>query len=187
MMKKVKLYDKEFAIAIRHDRIQTAIGVVAQQIREDMKDENIPVFLSILNGAFMFTSDLLKQMDFNCEVSFVKLSSYSGTASTGRVKELLGLNTDIGGRTVIIVEDIVDTGHTLVELFNVLQQYNPKQIKVATFLLKPDAYDKDIPIDYVGLRIPNDFIVGYGLDYNELGRNLRNIYKICPPAANNKQ
>jgi hypoxanthine phosphoribosyltransferase len=180
-MKRVKLYDKEFTISIRHDQIQTAIGVVAQQIREDMKSENIPVFLSILNGAFMFTSDLLKQMDFNCEVSFVKLSSYSGTHSTGDVKELLGLNTDVSGRTVIIVEDIVDTGHTLVELFKILQHYNPKQIKVATFLLKPDAYDKDIPIDYVGLRIPNDFIVGYGLDYNELGRNLRNIYKICTP------
>jgi hypoxanthine phosphoribosyltransferase len=177
-MKKVKLHDKEFAVAIRHDEIQTAIGVIAQKIREDMKDENIPVFLSILNGSFMFAADLLKQMDFNCEVSFVKLASYSGVNSTGNVKELLGLNTDISGRTVIIVEDIVDTGNTLVELFAVLKKYNPKQIKVATFLLKPDAYKQSIPVDYVGMRIPNDFIVGYGLDYNELGRNLRNIYKL---------
>lgn len=178
-MKRVKLYDKEFVIAIHHDHIQKAVGVVAQQIREDMKDENIPVFLSVLNGAFMFTSDLLKQIDFDCEVSFVKLSSYSGTSSTGHVTELLGLNTDVRGRTVIIVEDIVDTGHTLVELFNILRQYQPKQIKVATCLLKPDAYDKDIPIDYVGFKIPNDFIVGYGLDYNEIGRNLQSIYRIC--------
>jgi hypoxanthine phosphoribosyltransferase len=177
-MKRVKLYDKEFEIAIRHDQIQTAIGVVAQRIREDMKDEPVPVFLSILNGAFMFTADLLKQMDFNCEVSFVKLASYSGDTSTGKVQELLGLNTDISGRTVVIVEDIVDTGQTLVELIEVLKKHHPKQIKIATFLLKPDAYHKDIPIDYVGMRIPNDFIVGYGLDYDQLGRNLRNIYKI---------
>jgi hypoxanthine phosphoribosyltransferase len=177
-MKRVKLYDKEFEIAIRHDRIQTAIGVVAQKIREDMKDEPVPVFLSILNGAFMFTADLLKQMDFNCEVSFVKLASYSGDASTGTVQQLLGLNTDISGRTVVIVEDIVDTGQTLVELIDVLKRHHPKQIKVAAFLLKPDAYHNDFPIDYVGMRIPNDFIIGYGLDYNQLGRNLRNIYKI---------
>ncbi|MDR2801693.1 MAG: hypoxanthine phosphoribosyltransferase [Prevotellaceae bacterium] len=177
-MKRVKLHDKEFEIAIRHDQIQTAIGVVAQKIREDMKGEPVPVFLSILNGSFMFTADLLKQMDFNCEVSFVKLESYSGVASTGKVQELLGLNTDISGRTVIIVEDIVDTGNTLVELVEVLKKRRPKQIKVATFLLKPEAYDKDIPIDYVGMKIPNDFIVGYGLDYDQLGRNLRNIYKI---------
>ncbi|MDR2358213.1 MAG: hypoxanthine phosphoribosyltransferase [Prevotellaceae bacterium] len=177
-MKRVKLHDKEFEIAIRHDQIQTAIGVVAQKIREDMKNEYIPVFLSILNGSFMFTSDLLKQMDFNCEVSFVKLASYNGVTSTGKVQELLGLNTDIRGRTVIIVEDIVDTGHTLVELVEILKKHQPKQIKVATFLLKPDAYDKDIPIDYAGMKIPNDFIVGYGLDYDQLGRNLRNIYKI---------
>ncbi|MDR0695015.1 MAG: hypoxanthine phosphoribosyltransferase [Prevotellaceae bacterium] len=177
-MKRVKLHDKEFEIAIRHDQIQTAIGVVAQKIREDMKNEYIPVFLSVLNGSFMFTSDLLKQMDFNCEVSFVKLASYSGVTSTGKVQELLGLSTDIRGRTVIIVEDIVDTGHTLVDLVAVLKKHQPKQIKVATFLLKPDAYDKDIPIDYAGMKIPNDFIVGYGLDYDQLGRNLRNIYKI---------
>ena len=177
-MKRVKLHDKEFEISIKHDDIQTAIGVMAQKIRRDMKGENIPVFLSILNGSFMFTADLLKQMDFNCEVSFVKLSSYSNTSSTGEVKELIGLNTDIKGRTVIVVEDIVDSGTTLEELVKALEKYAPKQIKVASFLLKPDAYKKDIPIDYVGIRIPNDFIVGYGLDYNELGRNLRNIYKI---------
>ncbi len=177
-MKRVKLHDKEFDISIKHDDIQTAVGTVAQKIRQDMKGEDTPVFLSILNGSFMFTSDLLKQMDFNCEVSFLKLSSYSNTASTGTVKELIGLNTNIKGRTVIVVEDIVDTGNTLVELMEALKKYEPKQIKIAAFLLKPDAYKKDIPIDYVGIRIPNDFIVGYGLDYNELGRNLRNIYKI---------
>jgi len=177
-MKRVKLHDKEFDISIKHDQIQTAIGVVAQKIREDMADEKIPVFLSILNGSFMFTSDLLKQMDFNCEVSFIKLASYSGTSSTGQVSELIGLNTNIEGRTVIIIEDIVDTGHTLEKLVEVLQSYKPKQIKVATFLFKPNAYKKDIPVDYIGMSIPNDFIVGYGLDYNELGRNLRNIYTL---------
>ncbi|MDR1406143.1 MAG: hypoxanthine phosphoribosyltransferase [Prevotellaceae bacterium] len=177
-MKRVKLHDREFEIAIRHDRIQTAIGVVAQKIRNDMKDEQVPVFLSVLNGSFMFTADLLKQMDFNCEVSFVKLASYSGAASTGKVRELMGLDTDISGRTVIIVEDIVDTGQTIVELVEVLKKHRPRQIKIATFLLKPDAYRQNIPIDYVGISIPNDFIVGYGLDYDQLGRNLRNIYKI---------
>ncbi|MDR3350541.1 MAG: hypoxanthine phosphoribosyltransferase [Prevotellaceae bacterium] len=177
-MKRVKLHDKEFEIAIRYDQIQTAIGVVAQRIREDMKDEHIPVFLSVLNGSFMFTADLLKQMDFNCEVSFVKLASYSGAASTGKVQELLGLDIDISGRTVIIVEDIIDTGQTIAGLFKKLKRHHPKQIKVATFLYKPDAYKQTIPLDYIGIRIPNDFIVGYGLDYDQLGRNLRNIYKI---------
>ena len=177
-MKRVKLHDKEFEISIKHDEIQTAIGVIAQEIRKDMKGEDTPVFLSILNGSFMFSSDLLKQMDFNCEVSFIKLSSYNDTSSSGKVSQLIGLNTNIKGRTVIVLEDIVDTGNTLVELIPVLEKYEPKQIKIASLLLKPDAYDKNIPIHYVGIRIPNDFIVGYGLDYNELGRNLRNIYKI---------
>jgi hypoxanthine phosphoribosyltransferase len=177
-MKRVKLHDKEFELSIGHSQIQAAIEDVSRKIREDLREEPMPVFLSVLNGAFMFTADLLKHIDFNCEVSFIKMSSYSGTASTGAVKELIGLNTNLSGRTVILVEDIVDTGKTIVELVHLLQTHHPKQIKIATFLWKPDAYKENIPIDYVGLRIPNDFIVGYGLDYNELGRNLRDIYTV---------
>ncbi len=178
-MQRVKLHNKEFELSIPHDRIQAAVALVAQQLREDMKNEPAPIFLSVLNGAFMFTADLLRHIDFDCEVSFVKLASYCGTKSTGAVKELIGLTTDLEGRTVIVVEDIVDTGRTLSELFEALKKYNPKQIKVAAFLLKPGEYKETVPVDYVGMRIPNDFIVGYGLDYNELGRNLRDIYTVA--------
>ena len=126
----------------------------------------------------MFTSDLLKMIRMNCQVSFMKLSSYSGDTSTGIVNELIGLNEDISGRSVVIVEDIVDTGTTLKKIVSQLSGMKPKQIKIATLLLKPEAFDGSIHIDYVGFEIPNDFIVGYGLDYNQLGRNYEGIYKI---------
>jgi hypoxanthine phosphoribosyltransferase len=126
----------------------------------------------------MFTADLLKNLNIECEISFLKLSSYSGTESTGTVKKLIGFNENIKGRKIIVLEDIVDTGVTLEQIYTELEKFQPKEIKIATLLYKPEAYKKDIPVDYIGIEIPNDFIVGYGLDYNEIGRNLPDIYTI---------
>ena len=179
-MKRVLLHDKEFELSIPYAEISKAIEEVALQITNDLEGEPMPLFLSILNGAFMFTSDLLKHIPFNCEVSFIKIASYNGVNSTGKVNELLGLDTIVEGRTVVIVEDIVDSGNTLETLVRLLLKKRPKQLKIATLLYKPDAYTKDIKIDYIGKNIPNDFIVGYGLDYDKLGRNYPDIYALKP-------
>lgn len=177
MKQTVKLHDKSFAINIDEKRILQAVEELASIINRDLKGE-MPLFVGVLNGSFMFLSDLMKQISIPCEISFVKVASYEGTSSTGQVKQLVGLNENIKDRTVVIVEDIVDTGNTIEDLFQSLQTQRPKNILVATLLFKPEAYTKQIPIDYVALRVPNDFLVGYGLDYNGLGRNLRHIYKI---------
>jgi len=173
----VKLHDKQFKLAISPEQVREAVSEIAWKINRDFSGES-PLFLSILNGSFMFTADLLKEIKIDCQVSFVKLSSYDGSASTGKVKELIGLSENINGRSVIILEDIVDTGTTLECLVKQINQHSPKQVRIATLLLKPEAFSGIIHIDYVGIEIPNDFIVGYGLDYNELGRNLEGIYKI---------
>jgi hypoxanthine phosphoribosyltransferase len=175
-MERIKLHDKEFKIFIPHEKILKSIGEVAAKINIDYKERETPLFLSVLNGSFMFTSDLIKLIDFQCEISFIKLSSYSGTESTGEIKEIMGLNSPVKGRSVIIVEDIVDTGATIEELYRMLDEAGAADVKICTLLLKPEAYHKDIKIDYVALEIPNDFIVGYGLDYNELGRQYKDIY-----------
>ncbi|HPD94989.1 MAG TPA: hypoxanthine phosphoribosyltransferase [Tenuifilaceae bacterium] len=178
-MKQVTLKDKTFGISYPENEIQADIDVLASKINWDFHtSEETPIFLSILNGAFMFTADLVKRVSFPCQISFIKLSSYKGTKSTGNVNELIGLNENIEGRSVIIVEDIVDTGITLSKLFAELSKLNPKVIKVATLLYKPDAYKGTIPIDYIGKSIPNEFIVGYGLDYDGIGRNLPDIYTL---------
>lgn len=177
-MERITLHDKTFRTYIPYAEIDKAISKVAQQINRDLMNEDRPVFLGILNGSFMFTSDLMKKIDLNCMVTFVKLASYSGTESTGDVKEVLGLCADIIGRTVVVVEDIVDSGTTIVKLVEDLKKKNPKQIKICTLLLKPDAYKQEIPLDYVCIRIPNDFVVGYGLDYNNLGRQYKDLYVI---------
>jgi hypoxanthine phosphoribosyltransferase len=174
-MKKITLRDKNFVLSIANADIQRAIEKVAKQINADMAGE-YPLFISLLNGAFMFTADLLKLMDMVCEVSFIKYASYAGTQSTGKVAELIGLNVDIKGRTVIVLEDIIDTGATIAKLLNDLQALSPKAVKIATMLYKPAAFKENYKIDYVGMEIPNDFIVGYGLDYDEAGRNLTDIY-----------
>lgn len=178
-MKRVTLHDKTFEISIPEEKILEAIKKLAEKLNHDYKDVEKPLFLSILNGSFMFTADLLKNITLPCEISFLRLSSYCGTKSTGAVKELIGLTDCIEGRSIIILEDIVDSGNTLEELVSKLSAHKPKDIKLATLLFKPDAYKKDIKVDYVGLSIPNDFIVGYGLDYDELGRNLRDIYTLA--------
>lgn len=176
-MDKVTLFDKTFRTFIPNERIEEAIDQVAAKINADFKDcEDIPVLLCVLNGSIMFTAELMKRLTFNCQVVSTKLTSYEGTNTTGRVKQAMGLTADITGRRVIIIEDIVDTGNTIVELKNILKDKGASESYVCTLLLKPEAYDKDVKIDYAAMEIPNDFIVGFGLDYDELGRNLKDIY-----------
>ena len=177
-MNNIRLHDKTFKLYISENQIHKAIDALAEQMNEDLKNEDCPVFLSVLNGSFMFTADLVRKMQIPVELSFIKLASYSGTRSTGAVQELIGLNTIIENRTVVIVEDIVDTGVTLEKLVETLKPYRPKQVKICTLLLKPDQYKKNIPLDYVALKIPNAFIVGYGLDYDALGRQLPDLYVV---------
>ncbi len=173
----IQLHDKKFKPYITEERIQESVTAIAAQLNDRFKNVQ-PVFLSILNGSFMFASDLIKQIKGNCEISFVKLASYQGTQSTGNVKALIGLDINIKDRTVVIIEDIVDTGKTLSEFLPVLQGYQPKEIIITTLLFKPDALKHDIKVSYAGFEVPNDFLVGYGLDYDGLGRNLKEIYKI---------
>ncbi len=178
-MQKVKLHDREFSPFIGREKIATAVHKMAENINKDL-DGKMPLFLVILSGAFVFAADLLRQINVPCEVTFVRLSSYSGTQSTEKIRELLGLNEVLKGRTVVILEDIIDTGHTMDEMMHKLLRLEAEEVKIATFLLKPAALRKDLKIDYIGIEIPNDFIVGYGLDYDGLGRNLPDIYKVIP-------
>ncbi len=173
----IQLHDKQFVPFISAKEIDFAIAKMVTQIEDDFADET-PVFVGVLNGAFMVVSDFMKLYKKPCEVSFIKMASYEGTSSTNEVKQLIGLNQDLTGRTVIIIEDIVDTGNTLVELKELFKKQNVKHFKIATLFFKPEAYTKDMKIDYVGIRIPNKFIVGYGLDYDGLGRNLPEVYKL---------
>lgn len=176
-MEKVTLYDKTFRPFIKYEKIIEAIDGVAEKINKDFEGcQDVPVLLCVLNGSIMFMGELMKRLNFNCQTISIKLTSYEGTSSTGRVKQALGLTSDITGRRVIVVEDIVDTGNTIVELKNILADKGAAESKICTLLLKPDAYKKEEPIDYVAMEIPNDFIVGFGLDYDEIGRNLKDIY-----------
>jgi hypoxanthine phosphoribosyltransferase len=176
-MNMIRLGDKTFIPYLSEEIIQEAVKRVANQLTADMKGKD-PLFLVVLNGSFVFAADLVRNYPAPCEVSFVKLASYEGVSSTGKVKELVGMNESIEGRNLVVVEDIVDSGNTIEHILEDLKSKNPASVAVATFLLKPDVFKKDFKIQYVGLEIPNDFIVGYGLDYNGLGRNLRDIYVI---------
>ncbi len=177
-MKQVKVHDKTFELYIPHEKICAVVEEMADKMNEELADKN-PLFLCILNGSFMFAAELFKRIDLiETEISFVKLSSYQGDSTTGKVKQLIGLNEDIEGRTVVILEDIVDTGITITNIQEQLEKLNPKEVKVATLLLKPDSLQKEVNLEYVGLEIPNDFIVGYGLDYDGYGRNLIDIYSV---------
>ena len=176
-MKKVTLHDKTFRTMVPYEQIGSAIDKVAARINADFDGcEDIPVLLCVLNGSIMFMAELMKRLTFNCQIVSTKLTSYEGTNTTGKVKQAMGLTSDIKGRRVIIVEDIVDSGNTIVELKRILEENEVTESKICTLLLKPDAYKKDIKLDYVAMEIPNDFIVGFGLDYDELGRNLKDIY-----------
>ena len=176
-MSTIQIKDKSFTTFITEEEILKEVSRVADEINRDLEGTE-PLFLSVLNGSFMFTADLMKHVNIPCEISFVKLASYQGTSSTGKVKELVGLNEDIEGRTVVIVEDIIDTGFTMERLVETLRARNPKDIRIATLLVKPDKLQVKLDIDYVAMNIPNDFIVGYGLDYDGKGRNYRDIYTV---------
>ncbi len=173
----IQLHDKQFVPFISAKELDFAVAEMARLVEADFADE-IPVFIGVLNGAFMVISDFMKHYKSACEVSFVKLSSYEGTESTDDVKSLIGLNQDLAGRSVIVIEDIVDTGNTIELLKAMFKQQKVKHFKIATLFFKPDAYKKDIKLDYIGIRIPNKFIVGYGLDYDGLGRNLPEVYQV---------
>jgi hypoxanthine phosphoribosyltransferase len=173
----IHLHDKTFERFISSKEIKFAIKNIAKQMDDDFFEE-VPVFIGVLNGSFAFLSQLMKHYKGNCEVDFIKVASYEGTKSSSQVNELIGLNRNLEGRTVIIVEDIVDTGITIEELKAALKKQNPKYLKVATLFLKPDVYKKEVKLDYVGIRIPNHFVVGFGMDYNGLGRNLKDVYQI---------
>ncbi|MBR5104531.1 MAG: hypoxanthine phosphoribosyltransferase [Bacteroidales bacterium] len=176
-MEKVRLHDKTFKKFIPYEKLETAIDRVADKINSDFEGcEDIPVLLCVLNGSIMFTAELMKRLRFNCQIVSTKLTSYVGTETTGEVKQTLGLTADITGRRVIVVEDIVDSGNTIVALKKILAEKGAKEARMCTLLLKPEAYKKDVVLDYVAMEIPNDFIVGFGLDYDEIGRNLKDIY-----------
>lgn len=176
-MDRVKLHDKTFRTSIPYNQIEAAIDNVAAKINADFNGcEDIPIILCVLNGSIMFTAELMKRFTFNCQVVSTKLTSYVGTSTNGAVKQAMGLTADITGRRVIVIEDIVDSGNTIVELKRILAERGASESRICTMLLKPDAYKKDVKLDYVAMEIPNDFIVGFGLDYDELGRNYKDIY-----------
>ena len=176
-MAQITVLDKTFESYISYNQIEEAVQKIAHQMEKELADKN-PLFLVILNGAFMFASDLFKNLNFPAEISFIKFSSYSGTKSTGEVKQLIGINEKLEGRVVVLIEDIVDSGISMEKILEYLKTENVSDLKIATLLFKPAAYKKNFKIDYIGLEIPNDFIVGYGLDYNGQARNFKDIYKI---------
>ncbi len=176
-MSTIQVHDKKFAPSIPAEDILQQVRRVAQEINRDYEGQS-PLFLVVLNGAFVFAADLMREVTVPAEISFVKLASYEGTASTGTVREVIGLNTDITGRPVIIVEDIVESGITMAHMIERLRSQNPKSIEICTLLLKPECLQVKLDIKYVAMEIPNDFILGYGLDYNGLGRGLKDIYTI---------
>ncbi len=177
MKEVITIKDKQFELFIEQEIIEQGIKRIAGQISSDLEGKN-PVFLAVLNGAFMFAGELMKEVSIPSEITFVRLASYQGTSTTERVQQVLGLNESIEGRSVVIVEDIVDSGNTMVALKKELEKCNPLEVRVATLLFKPAALRQKLDIDYVALEIPNDFIVGYGLDYDGYGRNLKDIYKV---------
>lgn len=176
--KTVKAHELSFQIYLTEEEIAARIEVIGKEIAAKYRDKN-PLFIAILNGAYVFAADLIRACEnIACEISFVKLSSYSGLASSGKVETLLGLDVSLEGRDVIIVEDIVDTGKTLFQFMQHLDSFNPASISLASLLVKPDAIQHHFPIEYVGFNIPNKFVVGYGLDYNGAGRNFAAIYQL---------
>lgn len=173
----MRVDDKEFELYISSEDIQKRIKEIGNEINNDYS-EKVPLFIGVLNGAFMFASDVFKQLSIPAEISFIKVSSYESLTSTGDVKQLLGLNEPIFNRDVILLEDIVDSGNTVASLLAVMTDLGPKSLEIASLLVKPDAMKHEIDIKYTGFEISNDFVVGYGLDYNGLGRNYNELYQL---------
>ena len=176
-MDTVKIKDKSFRVSIPEAEIKQRVKALAEQMSKDLEGKN-PIFLAVLNGAFIFAADLMREMTIPCEISFVKLASYQGTTSTGKVKEVFGINENLSGRTVVIVEDIVESGQTMKQMIESLGTRNPESVRICTLFFKPEKLKEDLNLDYVAFRIPDDFIVGYGLDYDGLGRELKDVYTI---------
>ena len=176
-MDSIKIKDKSFRVSIPEAEIKARVKALAEQMSKDLEGKN-PIFLAVLNGAFIFAADLMREMTIPCEISFVKLASYQGTTSTGKVKEVFGINEDLSGRTVVIVEDIVESGQTMKQMIESLGTRNPESVRICTLFFKPEKLKEDLNLDYVAFRIPDDFIVGYGLDYDGLGRELKDVYTI---------
>lgn len=176
-MENIKVRDREFAVSIPEEKLKARVAEVAAQISHDLEGKR-PLFLAVLNGSFVFAADLLRGIETPCEISFVRMASYEGTSSTGAVKQLIGLKEDIKDRTVVIVEDIIDSGLTMVHLLELLKEKQPADIKIAVLLVKPGNLKVELDIPYCCFEIPNDFIVGYGLDYDGEGRNLPSIYTV---------
>ena len=176
-MDAVKIKDKMFRISIPESEIKQRVKAVAERINHDLAGKN-PLFLAVLNGAFVFAADLMREITIPCEISFVKLASYQGTVSTGTITEVMGINEDLTDRVIVIVEDIVDTGLTMKRMVENLGTRRPAEVHICTLLLKPDKLQVSLDIEYVAMEIPNEFIVGYGLDYDQQGRNLKDIYTV---------
>ncbi len=179
MAQTIKLHDLEFTPYLSEDRLQVIVSEVAGKINHKYEGKT-PLFVVVLNGAFMFASDLLKEVSVDCEISFLRVSSYRGTSSTGEVKELMPIGTDVTGRDVILVEDIVDTGKTMGDVIAKMKLEGARSVSVCTLLFKPDAFQGSYAVDLIGVEIPDRFVVGYGLDYDGLGRNLPSLYQIKP-------
>ncbi|MDD6952468.1 MAG: hypoxanthine phosphoribosyltransferase [Prevotella sp.] len=176
-MDTIKILDKTFKTFIPESEIQKRVAAVAEKINHDMAGKN-PLLLAVLNGSFIFAADLIRYLTIPCEISFVKLASYQSTTSTGKIKEIIGINENLENRDVIIVEDIVDTGNTMKRMLETLGTRNPRSLHICTLLVKPGKLQVPLNIEYCAMEIPNDFIVGYGLDYDQQGRNLRDIYTV---------
>ena len=173
----VRVKDRTFATSISETEIKERVRELAQQLSKDFEGKN-PLFLAVLNGAFIFAADLMREMTIPCEISFVKLASYEGIMSTGKIKEVIGINEDLSGRTIVIVEDIVESGRTIKRMIETLGTRNPESVHVCSLFFKPEKLQEDIALEYVAFNIPNDFIVGYGLDYDQQGRQLKDVYSL---------
>ena len=176
-MSSIKINGRRFRVSIPEAEIKNRIKQLAKEMSKDLEGKN-PLFLGVLNGSFIFAADLMREMTIPCEISFVKLASYQGTTSTGKVTEVIGINEDLSGRTVVIVEDIVESGATMKRMIEQLGTRNPESVQICTLFFKPDKLKEDLNLDYVAFRIPDDFILGYGLDFDQAGRGLKDVYTI---------
>ena len=176
-METIHIKDRDFRVSIPEEEILKKVDAVAAAINRDLAGKN-PLFLAVLNGSFMFASDLMKRLTIPCEISFVKLASYQGVTSTGKVRDVIGINENLTGRTLVIVEDIVESGTTMQHMLETLGTYSPESIHICTLLVKPEKLKVNLNIEYAAMEIPNDFIVGYGLDYDGFGRNYKDIYTV---------